>query len=27
LDERYHFLIPLNIKAIQMGAEFVRSLS
>jgi len=26
LDERYHFLIPLNIKALQMGAEFVRSL-
>ncbi len=26
LDERYHFLIPLTIKAIQKGAEFVRSL-
>jgi len=25
LDERYHFLIPLNIKAIETGAEFVRS--
>jgi 2-oxoglutarate ferredoxin oxidoreductase subunit gamma len=26
LDERYHSLIPLNIKAIERGAEFVRSL-
>jgi len=24
LDERYHHLIPSNIKAIQVGAEFVR---
>jgi len=24
LDERYHQLIPFNIKAIQIGAEFVR---
>jgi 2-oxoglutarate ferredoxin oxidoreductase subunit gamma len=24
LDERYHHLIPFNIKAIQVGAEFVR---
>ena len=27
LDERYHHLIPSNIKAIQIGSEFVRSLS
>ena len=26
LDERYHHLIPSNIKAIEMGAKFVRSL-
>jgi 2-oxoglutarate ferredoxin oxidoreductase subunit gamma len=26
LDERYHHLIPHNIKAIEIGAEFVRSL-
>jgi 2-oxoglutarate ferredoxin oxidoreductase subunit gamma len=26
LDERYHHLIPSNIKAIEMGAEFVQSL-
>ena len=26
LDERYHPLIPSNIKAIQIGAEFVQSL-
>jgi 2-oxoglutarate ferredoxin oxidoreductase subunit gamma len=26
LDERYHHLIPSNIKAIQIGAEFVQSL-
>ncbi len=26
LDERYHHLIPSNIKAIQIGAEFVKSL-
>ncbi len=26
LDERYHPLIPANIKAIEKGAEFVRSL-
>jgi 2-oxoglutarate ferredoxin oxidoreductase subunit gamma len=26
LDERYHNLIPSNIKAIQLGAEFVQSL-
>ncbi|MEW6374712.1 MAG: 2-oxoacid:acceptor oxidoreductase family protein [Thermodesulfobacteriota bacterium] len=26
LDERYHQLIPSNIKAIQIGAEFVQSL-
>ena len=26
LDERYHHLIPFNIKAIQIGAEFVQSL-
>jgi len=26
LDERYHPLIPSNIKAIEIGAEFVRSL-
>jgi len=26
LDERYHNLIPSNIKAIEIGAEFVRSL-
>jgi len=26
LDERYHRLIPSNIKAIQIGAEFVKSL-
>jgi 2-oxoglutarate ferredoxin oxidoreductase subunit gamma len=25
LDERYHGLIPSNIKAIQIGAEFVQS--
>ena len=25
LDERYHSLIPSNIKAIQVGAEFVRN--
>ena len=25
LDERYHSLIPSNIKAIQIGAEFVQS--
>jgi 2-oxoglutarate ferredoxin oxidoreductase subunit gamma len=24
LDERYHHLIPSNIKAIELGAEFVR---
>jgi len=24
LDERYHHLIPSNIKAIEIGAEFVR---
>jgi len=27
LDERYHPLIPSNIKAIQIGAEFVKSLT
>ena len=27
LDERYHHLIPSNIKAIQVGAEYVRSLA
>jgi 2-oxoglutarate ferredoxin oxidoreductase subunit gamma len=27
LDERYHYLIPSNIKAIRIGAEFVKSLS
>ena len=26
LDERYHHLIPSNIKAIEMGAKFVQSL-
>lgn len=26
LDERYHSLIPSNIKAIQIGAEFIQSL-
>jgi 2-oxoglutarate ferredoxin oxidoreductase subunit gamma len=26
LDERYHSLIPSNIKAIEIGAEYVRSL-
>jgi 2-oxoglutarate ferredoxin oxidoreductase subunit gamma len=26
LDDRYHHLIPSNIKAIQIGAEFVQSL-
>jgi 2-oxoglutarate ferredoxin oxidoreductase subunit gamma len=26
MDERYHHLIPSNIKAIQIGAEFVQSL-
>jgi 2-oxoglutarate ferredoxin oxidoreductase subunit gamma len=26
LDERYHHLIPSNIKAIKMGANFVQSL-
>jgi 2-oxoglutarate ferredoxin oxidoreductase subunit gamma len=25
LDERYHHLIPANIKAIEIGAEFIRS--
>ena len=24
LDERYHHLIPSNIKAVEMGSEFVR---
>ncbi|MDI7258491.1 MAG: 2-oxoacid:acceptor oxidoreductase family protein [Thermodesulfobacteriota bacterium] len=27
LDERYHHLIPSNIKAIQIGAEFVKTLT
>jgi len=27
LDKRYHSLIPANIKALEQGAEFVRSLS
>lgn len=27
LDERYHSLVPSNIKAIQIGAEFVRNFS
>jgi 2-oxoglutarate ferredoxin oxidoreductase subunit gamma len=27
LDERYHALIPSNIKAIQVGAQFVKSLT
>jgi 2-oxoglutarate ferredoxin oxidoreductase subunit gamma len=27
LDERYHHLIPSNIKAIEVGAKFVQSLS
>lgn len=27
LDERYHALVPSNIKAIQIGAEFVRNFS
>jgi 2-oxoglutarate ferredoxin oxidoreductase subunit gamma len=27
LDERYHSLIPSNIKAIEIGAEFIRSLA
>ena len=27
LDERYHALIPSNIKAVEIGAEFVRSLA
>ena len=27
LDERYHHLIPANIKAMEIGAEFVRSLA
>jgi hypothetical protein len=26
LDERYHHLIPSNIKAIQVGAEFAQKL-
>jgi Pyruvate/2-oxoacid:ferredoxin oxidoreductase gamma subunit len=26
LDERYHHLIPSNIKAIEVGAKFVQSL-
>ena len=26
LDERYHHLIPSNIKAIQLGAEYVQKL-
>jgi 2-oxoglutarate ferredoxin oxidoreductase subunit gamma len=26
LDERYHHLIPFNIKAIEIGAKFVQSL-
>jgi len=26
LDERYHHLIPSNIKAIEIGAKFVQSL-
>jgi len=25
LDKKYHFLIPANVKAIQRGAEFIRS--
>jgi len=27
LDKRYHSLIPANIKALEKGAEFIRSLS
>jgi len=27
LDKKYHFLIPANVKAIQKGAEFIRSRS
>jgi 2-oxoglutarate ferredoxin oxidoreductase subunit gamma len=26
LDERYHHLIPSNVKAIEIGAKYVRSL-
>jgi 2-oxoglutarate ferredoxin oxidoreductase subunit gamma len=26
LDERYHSLIPSNIRAVEIGAEFVKSL-
>jgi len=26
MDERYHNFIPANIKAIEIGAKFVRSL-
>jgi 2-oxoglutarate ferredoxin oxidoreductase subunit gamma len=26
LEKKYHFLIPANVKAIERGAEFIRSL-